>query len=124
MSFNPKVTSNTLFEARGIAKNYGGCCALEPMDLELHAGELTVLLGSNGAGKSTLLRLISGLLAPSQGSLHLYGSIGYISGDTKLYDRLTPRETLDFFGRLQGLQANVLTKRISLMTEKMQLGPF
>jgi len=89
--------------------------ALEPLELTVPAGESVLLLGPNGAGKSTLLRLLATLLRPTSGSLRLFGEppasgeavlrrrIGFLSHQTFLYDHLTARENLLFYGRLYGL---------------------
>ncbi len=103
-------------DARGLAKRYGSVGALEPLDLSVPAGESIVLLGPNGAGKSTLLRLLATLIRPTSGSLRLFGHettsgdgaalrrrIGFLSHQTFLYDHLTARENLLFYGRLYGL---------------------
>jgi heme exporter protein A len=102
-------------EARGLARSFGAVGALEPLELTVPAGESVLLLGPNGAGKSTLLRLLATLLRPSSGSLRLFGEspgngeaglrrrIGFLSHQTFLYDHLTGRENLLFYGRLYGL---------------------
>ena len=100
-------------ETRGLARRFGAVGALEPLDLTVPAGESVLLLGPNGAGKSTLLRLLATLLRPSSGGLRLFGEapeapalrrrIGFLSHQTFLYDHLTGRENLLFYGRLYGL---------------------
>ncbi|MEK7798283.1 MAG: heme ABC exporter ATP-binding protein CcmA [Acidobacteriota bacterium] len=103
-------------EARGLARRYGPVGAVEPLDLSIAAGESVVLFGPNGAGKSTLLRLLATLIRPTSGSLRLFGEetlsggapalrrrIGFLSHQTFLYDHLTARENLLFYGRLYGL---------------------
>jgi len=102
-------------QARGLARSFGAVGALEPLELTVPAGEAVLLLGPNGAGKSTLLRLLATLLRPTSGSLRLFGEspgngeaalrrrIGFLSHQTFLYDHLTGRENLLFYGRLYGL---------------------
>ena len=105
-----------VIEARSLARRYGPVGALEPLDLIVPAGESVLLLGPNGAGKSTLLRLLATLLRPTSGTLSLFGDpcesdaavalrrrIGFLSHQTFLYDHLTARENLLFYGRLYGL---------------------
>jgi ribose transport system ATP-binding protein len=62
-----------LFEMRGISKRYGGVRALEQVDLIVHAGRIHAILGENGAGKSTLIKIMSGVVAPDEGSMLLEG---------------------------------------------------
>ena len=90
--------------------------AVDHVSFEVRAGEVFGLLGPNGAGKTTTLRLLGTLLKPSSGTAKLNGfdvdtqpekvreQIGFLSGDMGLYARLTPREILDFFGRLHSME--------------------
>ncbi|MGV9897668.1 ATP-binding cassette domain-containing protein [Streptomyces tendae] len=75
-----------LVELSGVSKNYGNVRALEGVSLEVHAGEITCVLGDNGAGKSTLIKIISGLHQHDGGTLSLDGE------ETRL---ASPREALD-----------------------------
>lgn len=101
-------------EVRGVVLNYRDTMALDRVDLELNAGETLVLLGPNGAGKTSLMRLISGRIAPTEGSVRVAGGnpaedqstrrlIGWVPQEIALYPRLTVRENLDIFGQLAGL---------------------
>ncbi len=103
--------------------------AVDRVSFDVRAGEVFGLLGPNGAGKTTSLRLLATLLKPSSGTAQLNGfdivrepgkvreQIGFLSGDMGLYGRLTPREILDFFGKLNGMEPNRRVKRIGeLMT--------
>lgn len=97
----------TFFAAKGKTVK-----AVRDVSLTLHEGEILGLLGPNGAGKTTLLRILGTLIAPTAGECLLDGKstldhpeetrkqIGFLSGNTKLYGRLTVRETLRYFGRL------------------------
>jgi ABC-2 type transport system ATP-binding protein len=89
--------------ARGVARRFGAQVALEPADLEVLAGETLALIGPNGAGKSTLLSLLAGALEPSAGSVERVDSVrvGWVPQRPALYDRLTPRENLELFARLE-----------------------
>jgi branched-chain amino acid transport system ATP-binding protein len=62
-----------MIEIRDVSKSYGRRVALANVSLQIHGGEVTLLLGANGAGKSTLLRTISGLLRPTAGEIHFAG---------------------------------------------------
>ena len=62
-----------LFRMEGISKRYGGVRALEKADLTIHAGRIHAILGENGAGKSTLIKVMSGVVAPDEGTMILDG---------------------------------------------------
>jgi sodium transport system ATP-binding protein len=98
--------------------------AVDRVSFEVRSGEVFGLLGPNGAGKTTTLRLMATLLKPSSGTAMVNGfdilkepgkvreQIGFLSGDMGLYGRLTPREILDFFGKLNGMDPQRRTRRI------------
>lgn len=65
---------NIILEARHISKNFGGLHALSDVNLSVHDAVITGLIGPNGAGKSTMFNCLNGFLAPTQGSVHLFGS--------------------------------------------------
>ena len=67
------VSSTTLLSLRGITKSFGAVQALQHVDLDLPAGQVTALIGDNGAGKSTLIKTISGIWAPTSGSMYWEG---------------------------------------------------
>ncbi|MSP41670.1 MAG: heme ABC exporter ATP-binding protein CcmA [Deltaproteobacteria bacterium] len=95
-----------------LGKAYGFLWALKDVTLDLSAGECVALLGPNGAGKSTLLRILTGLIAPSTGTLYFDGEvsnghtanlrrrIGMLAPADHLYENLTVKENLSFFTRL------------------------
>lgn len=98
-----------------VSQKFGSITALNNINLTLHDGEITGLLGLNGAGKSTLMRLIYGLLQPTQGRISIDGmnvaqhpelvrkSLGVLPDDTGLYKRLSARENINYFGELQDM---------------------
>ena len=93
--------------ARAAARRYGELTALAPTDFELRAGELVALVGPNGAGKSTLLALLAGALPPTSGSVERGRDvrIGWAPQRPAHYGRLSARENLELFARLEGLVA-------------------
>jgi len=102
----PQATvAASLFE---VSKLYGSFAALRKVSVEFAVGSSTVILGDNGAGKSTLLRLLAGLIAPSRGTLRVFGEeprnrrrrIAYMSHDSMLYDELSAIENLRYFASL------------------------
>jgi ABC-type multidrug transport system ATPase subunit len=108
--------------------------ALAGMSFEVRPGEALALLGANGAGKSTLLRILATLLLPTQGRAQIAGhdavldpravrhQLGYHAGSDLGFDsRLTGRENLRFFGRLNHLSNTHAAQRIALLAEQFRL---
>ena len=93
-----------LVAARAAGKRFGSHVALEPTSFELADGETVALVGPNGAGKSTLLGLLAGALEPSEGRVERRdgAQIGWAPQRAAQYGRLTPRENLELFARLEG----------------------
>ena len=92
-----------LLRARGAARRFGAQTALEPTDLDVRGGETLALVGPNGAGKSTLLSMLAGALEPSEGRVERAEGVrvGWVPQRPALYDRLTARENLELFARLE-----------------------
>jgi ABC-2 type transport system ATP-binding protein len=90
--------------ARGLARRFGAQVALEPTDIDVSGGQTLALIGPNGAGKSTLLSLLAGALEPSAGAVERANGVrvGWVPQRPALYDRLTARENLELFARLEG----------------------
>jgi len=95
--------SDAVLRARAVARRFGTQVALEPTDVDVNAGEALALIGPNGAGKSTLLALLAGALEPSAGTIErVEVQVGWVPQRTAFYDRLTARENLELFARLEG----------------------
>ncbi len=90
--------------ARGVARRFGARTALEPTDLDVLGGEALALVGPNGAGKSTLLAILAGALAASAGAVERVDGahVGWVPQQPAYYDRLSARENLELFARLEG----------------------
>ncbi len=96
--------------------------ALKALDLTVNQGEIFGLLGPNGSGKSTTIKLLLGLLFPSDGQALVFGKeatdvsknekIGYLPEESYLYKFLNAEETLDFYGRLFDIPADIRKERI------------
>ena len=122
--------------ARGLGRRFGTFDAVVDLDLDVAPGTVVGLLGPNGAGKTTTLRMLATLLRPTTGSatvgrcdvasdpLGVRRAVGYLTGDTGLYGRLTPREVLRYFGRLHGLERAILERRIVELTQTIGLEDF
>jgi ABC-2 type transport system ATP-binding protein len=104
-----------MLEVRNIRKAYGPVVAVDDVSFSVGAGELVAVLGPNGAGKTTTVSIISGLVTPERGDVRIDGRplrgdtdpgkrrIGLVPQDLALYDELSARENLQFFGALFGL---------------------
>lgn len=119
-----------ILKAHHLVKRFGSRTAVEGVSLTLQRGESVGLLGPNGAGKSTTIALLAGLLVPDSGEVQLEGSpiagetdprkrkLGLVPQELALYEELTARRNLEFFGRLQGLVGANLRRAIN---EALQL---
>jgi sodium transport system ATP-binding protein len=116
----------------GASKSFGDVIAVAELSLSIPEGEIYGLLGPNGAGKTTALRMLAGLLAPSSGEASIAGRVastveakrrlGYLSGSTGLFGRLTPREVLAYFGRIHDLSPSAIERRIAELVLDLALG--
>jgi ABC-type multidrug transport system ATPase subunit len=111
--------TDVLLRAAGVARRYGAVEALAPTDFELCGGETVALVGPNGAGKSTLLALLAGALEPTAGRVDAPVRTGWVPQRPAHYGRLTARENLELFARLEGVAdargaAGALLERFSL----------
>jgi ABC-type multidrug transport system ATPase subunit len=116
-----------VIRATRVARRYGDVVALAPTDLELLGGETVALVGPNGAGKSTLLALLAGALEPSEGAVEVSARVGWVPQRPAHYARLSARENLELFERLEGVAdpagaALALLERFSLPTEERPSG--
>ena len=117
-----------------LQKLFGPRAAVAELSFHVAAGEIYGLLGPNGAGKTTTLRILAGLLAPTAGVARIANidvalaprdaqrRLGFLTGTTGLYGRLTGRETLAYFGALQGLSPARVAERIVALTAALDLG--
>ncbi len=110
--------------------------AVDHVSFEVRPGEIYGLLGPNGAGKTTTLRMVSGLLRPTAGLVWINGQevtgqpehvkrhIGYLTANTGLYARLTPREMLEYFATLYDLPGETARRRIAALVEWLDMGSY
>lgn len=103
------------------------------ISFETEDGQVIGILGPNGAGKSTLLRMLAGIMEPTEGTVEIDGmnykkneleikqKIAFLSGNTKLYNRLTSRELLKMCGELYGMKENEIDKRIEEIVKIFQM---
>lgn len=117
-------------EARGEVR------AVQGIDFECHAGEIFGLLGANGAGKTTTLRMLSTIITPSSGSANILGhdvvkdgeavrrSLGFYSASTALYPRLTARETIEFFARINQYPSEKVAERVDYLIARFGIAGY
>jgi ABC-2 type transport system ATP-binding protein len=104
-----RTLKGPLLRAKGVSRRYGRIVALAPTTLEVHRGDALALIGPNGAGKSTLLSILAGALDPSDGSVsaaevdHRGPKVGWVPQKPAHYQRLSPRENLELFARLEAV---------------------
>jgi len=117
-------------EGRGVVR------AVDGVDFECRQGEIFGLLGANGAGKTTTLRMLSTVLRPTSGRALVMGhevtrepeavrrSLGFFSASTALYPRLTARETLEFFARVNRYPKERVPERVAELVDRFGLGDY
>ena len=127
------MNNRVVLKIEGLTKSFGDLVAVNKLDLELYSGEVFGLLGPNGAGKTTTINLITGLLKPDAGEVYLEGEkmapsevgvrkrIGICPQENVLWNRLTPREQLDFLGSMYDLKPSFIRQRSRDLLEALGL---
>ena len=127
-----------MIRVQGLTKEFqnfsgGAFRALDDVTFEIRPGEIFGLLGPNGAGKTTCLRILSTVLKPTRGIAEVAGlnvmkdpegvrrSIGFMSNNTGIYDRMTAREMVEYFGRLYGIPEDRLQERIKEIFNTLEI---
>ena len=112
-----------MLRATGLGRRFGELWAIRGVDLEVKRGEVLGLLGPNGAGKTTTVRVLTALIAPTEGRAWVDGldvterpeevrsRVGILTETPGLYEKLSASANLDFFGRLYGLDAATRAER-------------
>lgn len=111
--------------------------AVDDISITVEPGEIVGILGPNGAGKTTLLRMLGNLMEPTSGrvvfqsgeviiedTIEIKRRIGYLSGNTKLYGRLSTRELLNIMGEIYGLSEEIVANRIDDISKVLGLEGF
>mgnify|MGYP000704715411 CR=1 FL=1 len=122
-----------ILEAQNLVKHYGDVQAVKGLSFHIAEGEIFSLLGPNGAGKSTTIAMLSTLYAPTGGDARIAGYsitrqpmqvravIGVVPQDLALYEDLTARENLNFWGQMYGLSGQALRRRIAEVLDQIGL---
>jgi ABC-2 type transport system ATP-binding protein len=118
-----------MIEVEQLRKQYGDLIAVEDVSFHVRSGEIFGLLGPNGAGKTTTIGCISSLLAPTSGRVRVDGhdvvhdgiaarrSLGVVPQDIALYEDLSAKENLAYWGGAQGLRGSKLHERMNAVLE-------
>ena len=122
-----------ILEVKELEKKYGDFTAVNKVSFDIQEGEIFSLLGPNGAGKTTTISMLSTLYIPTSGEATIGGHsitkepmavrnlIGVVPQDLALYEDLTARENLSFWGKMYGLSGKTLTTRIDEVLEQIGL---
>lgn len=125
-----------MIRAEQLSKSFGAVQAARDVSFTAEDGRVTTLLGPNGAGKSTTLRILSTVIRPDAGKAFIgehevagprdqvLGAIGVLPHNAGLYDRLTARENIEYFGALHGLEKQALAHRIDSLIEELGMAEF
>ena len=130
-----------MIEAHDLTKTFkdkkrGIITAVDHVSFTCRPGQIYGLLGANGAGKTTTLRMLATLLKPSSGRCAVAGhdagtepekvraNVGFLAASTALYGRLTAREMVTYFGRLNGLDADAIAARIKHLADELDMHEF
>lgn len=125
-----------MIEVANLKKHFGSVKAVDGVSFEAHDGKITGLLGPNGAGKSTTLRVLYTAFKPDSGSAEIDGynveqdelavraSIGVLTHDAGIYERLSARENIRYFGELHGLSGAPLDTRIDELADLLDMQDF
>ncbi|HEX6069312.1 MAG TPA: ABC transporter ATP-binding protein [Longimicrobiaceae bacterium] len=121
-------------DVRGLTRRFGAFTAVDDISFTVETGEVFGFLGANGAGKTTAIRMLTGLLAPSDGTARVAGfdvfeqpeevrrRIGYMSQRFSLYDDLTVRENITLYGGIYGLSDGDIRSRGDALVGELRLG--
>src|SRR5215470_15410089 len=132
----PDSANGAAIVADNLVRKFGAFTAVNDVSFQVHKGEIFGFLGPNGSGKTTVIKMLTGLLPLSGGNAQVEGldvrtraeevreRIGYMSQKFSLYDDLTVTENLQFYGRIYGLPANRMKRRIDEIVELNNLGPY
>ena len=122
-----------MIEAKGLSKYYGPFVAIEKISFSIAEGRIAAFLGPNGAGKSTTMKILTGFLAPSEGTAAIAGMdirrerieasrrMGYLPENGPLYQDMTPLELLNFFGEARGLGESFRADQIDKAVDQFSL---
>jgi ABC-2 type transport system ATP-binding protein len=123
------TAESVAIRARGVTKRFGETTAVDDVSFSVAPGGIAAFLGPNGSGKTTLVRLLTGVIAPSSGTVELLGydvadaaldaqaHVGVVTESISLYERFSGRYNLRFYGRLYDVSGETLQRRIGELAD-------
>ena len=125
--------NNIVIETHELTRRFGDFTAVDAITFKVSAGEIFGFLGANGAGKTTAMRILCGLLSPTSGKARVAGydvyteselikkQIGYMSQKFSLYENLTVKENIQFFGGIYGIPRRELKEKTTELIDRLGL---
>lgn len=127
------MSNEIVIKTNKLTKRFGDFVAVDEITFDVHKGEIFGFLGANGAGKTTAMRMLCGLSIPTSGEAMVAGydvfeepeeikkNIGYMSQKFSLYEDLTVKENIEFYGGIYGLSKQQIKKESDMLIEKLGL---
>lgn len=127
------MSQEKIISVKNLSKKFGAFTAVNNISFEVYKGEIFGFLGANGAGKTTAMKMLIGISRPSSGEANVAGfdvksnsemvkkSIGYMSQKFSMYDDLTIKENITFFGGIYGLSKNKIKEKTTQLVQQLQL---
>ncbi len=127
------MSANTIITTKELTKRFGDFTAVDHISFEVYRGEIFGFLGANGAGKTTAMRMLCGLSMPTSGAASIAGfdvyrqtekikrNIGYMSQKFSLYDDLTIKENIRFYGGIYGMSDAYIRKKTDYLLQQLRL---
>ena len=127
------MTDKTIIHVENLTKMFGDFTAVDAITFKVKKGEIFGFLGANGAGKTTAIKMLIGISTPSSGDAQVAGfnvytkpdsikkNIGYMSQKFALYDDLTVKENITFYGGIYGLSAEQIKEKRNQLVEELDL---
>ncbi|MGJ8736442.1 ABC transporter ATP-binding protein [Zobellia laminariae] len=127
------MDNDKVIQVEGLTKMFGDFTAVDAITFDVKKGEIFGFLGANGAGKTTAMKMLIGISIPTAGTANVAGfdvftqaedikkNIGYMSQKFALYDDLTVKENITFFGGIYGLSRNVIKEKSDVLITELGL---